>query len=87
MKLHIKDRINYLTDNITNFWKYRSMKKTANRDWFKDMDKLNGDEKMEFMISDDGERNRLIINGVTVLDMTFAETAMFYRFMKKCIYG
>lgn len=87
MRLHIKDRVDYLVDNIVNFWKYRSMKKKANRDWFKDMDKLNGDEKMEFMISDDGERNRLIINGVTVLDMSFAETAMFYRFMKKCIYG
>lgn len=87
MRLHIKDRMNYLVDNIVNFWKYRSMKKKANRDWFKDMNKLNGNEKMEFMISDDGERNRLIINGVTVLDMTFAETAMFYRFMKKCIYG
>ena len=87
MRLHIKNRIDYLADNIVNFWKYRSMKKKANRDWFKDMNKLNGDEKMEFMISDDGERNRLIINGVTVLDMSFAETAMFYRFMKKCIYG
>ena len=87
MRLHIKDRVDYLVDNIINFWKYRKMKKTANRDWFKDMNRLNGDEKMEFMISDDGERNRLIINGVTVLDMTFGETAMFYRFMKKCIYG
>ena len=86
MRLHIKDRMNYLVDNIVNFRKYRAMKKTANRDWFKDMNKLNGDEKMEFMISDDGERNRLIINGITVLDMTFGETAMFYRFMKKCIY-
>lgn len=86
MKLHIKDRIDYLVDNVVNFWEYRSMKKKANRDWFNDMNKLNGNEKMEFMISDDGERNRLIINGVTVLDMSFAETAMFYRFMKKCIY-
>ena len=86
MRLHIKDRLDYFIDDVKNFWEYRSMKKKANRDQYNDMNKLSGNEKTEFVISDDGMRNELIIDGKVVLNMTFAETAMFYRFMRKCIY-
>ena len=87
MKLHLRDRWSYFMDSIVNYHRYRLMRKTAGRNWFDDMNSVDSKRKMEFRISDTGDYNVLIIDGRPVADLTFGETAMFYRFLKKCVYG
>lgn len=85
-KLHMKQRMNFLRDNIKNRKIYRAMRRKSRRDWYVDISQLDPDTQFKFDIDDSSGRNVFYVDGKVVANMTFAETAMFYRFLKRCLY-
>lgn len=85
-KLHMDQRIRFLKDDIINGKRYRTMRKGANRNWYDDISELDYGVQYRFDIDDSAKRNVFYINDKPVVSMTYAETAMFYRFLKRCLY-
>ena len=85
-KIHMKQRILFFKDYIKNGRKYRAMRKSSNRDWYVDIAQLDPNTEFEFNIDDGTNRNTFSVNGKVVANMSFAETAMLYRFLKRCLY-
>ena len=86
-KLHLAQRVGFFKDDIINGKQYRAMRKNADRDWYDDILDLDYTVDYRLDIDKDSKRNTFYINDVPVASMTFAETAMFYRFLKRCLYG
>ena len=85
-KMHVKDKLAYVKDSIINRKRYRAMKHNMNRDWYEDIKGYDYSSECDFKTNDEVGVNTMEINGVVVLSMTYAQTAMLYRFLKKCIY-
>ena len=81
----MRARWDLLRDNIKNGKNYRTLRKRAKRDWYVDIGELDGND-IKFDIDKLMKVNRISINGKIVGEFTFAETALLYRFLKKCVY-
>ena len=85
-KLHLRQRIDFFKDYLKNSRRYRQMRRHSGRDWYVDISELDVNTEFKFDIDDDAKRNVFSVNGKAVANMSFAETAMFYRFLKRCLY-
>ena len=83
---HLHDRYLVIKDNIINRKRYRSLKKSIKRNWFDDYYSLDA-KSIRVDVDPVNEVNRIVINDKIVGEFTYGETALLYRFLKKCIYG
>ena len=74
-----------LKDNIYNFKTYRKIRMKVRRNWYDDVADLEGND-IHFNVDRVFKTNTIKINGKTVAELSFSETALLYRFLKKCVY-
>lgn len=85
-KLYIKDRIAFFKDYIKNGGRYRRMRRSSGRNWYCDMRDLSPYTQFRFDIDDKNKINVFYVDDKPVAKLTFAQTALFYRFLKRCLY-